>query len=151
MANPLKLLAMDAEDLDVISAHIQNAKLKIRDMRYLPSDKRFACVMDRYTWERQSEVEGEACRCLTGLHFNTVSKVRHMGLDRSSPETELTILAVQAMPEEQGSPTQIMLVFEGDGAICLSVECIEASLSDFQTPSQKNSPSPSKDTSHATS
>jgi hypothetical protein len=46
----LKLIAFDADDLAVISAHVQNASLKVQDMAYMPSQKRFAAVASRLDW-----------------------------------------------------------------------------------------------------
>ena len=47
----LKLLALDSEDLEVISATTQDAVIRVRDMGYARGDKRFALLMNRYAWE----------------------------------------------------------------------------------------------------
>ena len=38
----LKLLALDDEDLAVISACVQDAVLKVGDLSYLPKERRFS-------------------------------------------------------------------------------------------------------------
>ena len=40
-AERLKLLALDEEDLAVLSAHVQDAVLKVGDLVYLPKEQRF--------------------------------------------------------------------------------------------------------------
>ncbi|KFL26218.1 hypothetical protein JP75_25580, partial [Devosia riboflavina] len=47
----LKLLALDSDDLAVISAHTQDAVVRVGDMGYAQADKRFAMLMNRYDWE----------------------------------------------------------------------------------------------------
>ena len=46
----LKLIALDAEDLKVISAHLQDAVLKVGDMAFVPRERRFAAVLNRFDW-----------------------------------------------------------------------------------------------------
>ena len=38
---PLRLLALDAEDLALVSAHVQDAVLRVGDLAYLPRKKAF--------------------------------------------------------------------------------------------------------------
>ena len=47
----LKLLALDTEDLEVISAHVQDAVVRVADMGYARGDRRFALLMNRFDWE----------------------------------------------------------------------------------------------------
>ena len=51
VAEPLKLIALDADDLSVISAHLQDAVLKRGDIVWLPAEKRFALALRRFDWE----------------------------------------------------------------------------------------------------
>ena len=46
----LKLVALDPEDLAVLSAHLQDAIAKVGDIAYLPKEKRFAMVLNRFDW-----------------------------------------------------------------------------------------------------
>ncbi len=54
---PLKLVALDDEDLDVISSHLQDAIVTVGEMAYQPSRKRFAAVLNRFNWEKAGEDE----------------------------------------------------------------------------------------------
>ncbi|MEH3147775.1 MAG: DUF2948 family protein [Methylobacterium frigidaeris] len=124
----LKLAALDADDLAVISAHLQDALLRAGDLAYLPKERRFALVARRFDW---SVPDGEAPRRrLTGLHFERVLGVRARGIPRDQPDAVLSLLAVTFEPGEAPSGTAT-LVFAGGGAIRLDLECIEAAMRDL--------------------
>src|SRR5690606_12046083 len=44
----LKLVALDSEDLKVISAHVQDAVLQVGEMAYRPAEHRFAAIANRF-------------------------------------------------------------------------------------------------------
>jgi hypothetical protein len=46
----LSLIAFDAEDLAIVSAHLQDALVKRSDMTFLPREKRFALYSSRFDW-----------------------------------------------------------------------------------------------------
>ena len=50
-ADPLKLIALDADDLAIVSAHLQDSVLKVADLVYLPREQRFALAARRFDWE----------------------------------------------------------------------------------------------------
>lgn len=125
----LKLMALDAEDLKVISSCCQDSVLKVGDLHYLASGKQFSLELNRYAWE-QDEKSDTPERRKSVLHFDRVTGARVSGIERTNKEMVLSLLAVLFEPgEEPGG--EIELVFAGDGAIRLSVECIEAQLSDM--------------------
>ena len=124
---PLKIAALDPQDLAILSAHLQDAEVKVGDMAYLPGQKRFALVGDRFDWIGAGR--GRCERCLTGLHFERVSRVRRAGFDQD-PDAVLTLLAISFMPDNAPAGT-VMLHFSNDGAVRLDVECVEAALSDI--------------------
>ena len=47
----LKLLALDSDDLEVISASTQDAVVRVPDMGFAEGGRRFALLMNRYAWE----------------------------------------------------------------------------------------------------
>ncbi|MBN8998167.1 MAG: DUF2948 family protein [Rhizobiales bacterium] len=128
----LKLVAFDVDDLAVVSAHVQDAVLKVRDMTFLPREKRFAAVINRFVWEKPAEgiVDKKWERRRAGFHFDRVLAVRSTGIDRSDPEAVLDLLAIGFDVGEEPAGT-VTLIFAGGGAIALDVECIEAAISDF--------------------
>ena len=122
----LKLMALDAEDLQVVSSCCQDAVLKIGEMKYLAGEKRFVLTINRFVWEKNKEKE----RRRSVLHFERVNGVKVQGLNRNEPEMVTSLLAV--LFEAGEAPGGVIeLVFAGDGAIRLDVECIEAQLADM--------------------
>ena len=131
IATPLKLCAFDEEDLAVISAHVQDAVLKVGDMVYLPQEKRFAVAMNRFIWEKAADGKRKAFeRRRSVITFDRVSAVRSSRIDRKRKEAVVELLAVSF--ESADTPAgKVTLVFAGGGAVQLDVEVIEARLADL--------------------
>jgi len=128
-ATPLKLYAFDAEDLAVLSAHLQDAVLKANDIAYLARERRFALVCNRFDWTAAEA--GECQRRRTGLRVERVTAVKARAVPKGE-DTVLELLAIHFEPEGGESPGGTMeLVFAGGGAIRLSVECVEAAMDDL--------------------
>jgi hypothetical protein len=130
-ADRLKLAAFDEEDLAVISAHIQDAVLKVGDMVYLPREKRFAVAMNRFIWENAETGRRRTFeRRRAALSFDRVLRVRASRIDRSKPDAVLELLAARF--ELESAPAgKVTLVFAGGAAVQLDVEVIEARLADL--------------------
>jgi hypothetical protein len=130
-ADRLKLIALDEEDLAVISAHVQDAVLKVRDLVYLPTEKRFIVAMNRFTWEeaersRRQDYE----RHRAALTFDRVLRVGTSGISRNRSEAVLELLALSFEPTDAPGGA-ITLFFAGGAAVRLDVEVIEARLADY--------------------
>ncbi len=66
----LALMAEDEEDLAILSAHLQDAVMRVGDLAYLPKSRRFAAFLNRYCWEgcpenRRASVRARACTSTT--------------------------------------------------------------------------------------
>ena len=128
----LKLLAQDEEDLKIISAHLQDAVMRVGDMVYLPRKRRFVAVMNRFCWEDCGDREaGE--RVQTGLHFDGVLKVQSRNVRQEDPDAVAELLAIE-FTRDNGAGGSVDLVLCGGGLIRLSVECIDACLADMSAP-----------------
>ncbi len=125
----LKLLALDDEDLAIISAHLQDAVVKSCDMGFLPRSQRFAMVLNRFDWD-QKVMTDETVRRRAGLHFERVQAVKVRGMEAAQREGVLNLLAVTFVPDDLPSG-HVVLTFSGGAEIRLDVECIEASFSDL--------------------
>lgn len=123
----LKLLALDAEDLEVISATTQDAIVRVGDMGYAQGDKRFALLMNRYAWEEGGK-KGQRKR--TALHFDRVEAVKAAGFDLEARDGVLELLAIRFEPTSEPAGT-IELSFAGGGTVRLTVECLEARMQDL--------------------
>ena len=126
----LKLLALDAEDLDVLSAHVQDAVVRVVDMGYARGDRRFALLMNRYDWT-SDQPRSKGLRKRAGLHFDRVENVAYAGFDPAAPEGVLDLLALTFMPGPDGVSGIVELAFAGGGTVRLTVECLEARLADL--------------------
>ncbi|MEZ5871656.1 MAG: DUF2948 family protein [Nitratireductor sp.] len=127
--NRLKLIALDEEDLSVISAHVQDAVLKAGDIDYFAREKRFVVAMNRFVWEVADKTK-QFERRRSVLHFERVNKVSSIGFNRKGKDQVLSLLAVVFQPGDLPAGT-LELVFSGNAVIRLEVECVEAQLSDM--------------------
>ena len=126
------LAATDAEDLQVISAKLQDAVTRVGDLVWLPQSRRFAMLFNRFKWEDAESKRAENVRVRSGLHFNGVLSTKSTKIMRGNPDAVLSLLAIQFLPRGGEDPGgMIVLVFAGGGAIRLDVENIEAELSDI--------------------
>lgn len=128
----LKLLAQDEEDLKIISAHLQDAVMRVGDIVYLPRRRRFAVVMNRFRWENAREFPAGS-RVAAGLHFDGVLKAQSRNVRREDPDALAELLAINYAPSSGGGGT-VELVLCGGGLIRLTVECIDACLADLSEP-----------------
>ena len=126
----LKLIALETDDLEIISALCQDSVLKVGDLDYQAKGNRFALIVNRFVWESAEEKRVNFERRKSVLHFERVQSVSVMGLDRNDKEMVLSLLAVTFEAGDLPGG-YVELVFAGDGAIRLKVECIEAQLSDM--------------------
>lgn len=125
----LKLIALDKDDIEVVSTHLQDALVKIADIVWRPAERRFVLALNRFDWEAAQE-PGEFRRRRTALRFDRVLSVKCRNIDRSEPEGVLNLLAVEFV--ETAAPSGIVtLVFSGAGALRLEVECLEVELADL--------------------
>jgi hypothetical protein len=137
--NQLKLIAFDVEDLNVVSAHLQDAIVRVSEMALLPREKRFAAVLSRFDWPRVMSGEGdpakgkpEFARLRTALRFERVLAARTTGIDLNRPDDVLVLLAVSFESKGPEDPAgTVTLTFSGKSAVQLDVECIEAELRDL--------------------
>lgn len=138
----LKLVALDNEDLKLIAACTQDAVIKAGDLAFLAREKQFVVPMHRFAWEREKRrlfQRPNHQRHQSVLHFDRVMAVRSTGIDKSKPAEILSLLTINFVKAEPPSGT-VELIFAGEAAISLEVECIEARLADtgaaWATPAQ---------------
>ena len=129
--DPLKLLALDEEDLKIVSAHVQDAVMKVGDLDFISTSRQFVVPMHRFAWEKDASArQPQPERRNSVLHFDRVSSARLSGISRDRPGDVLSLLAVTYAATDVPAGT-VDLVFAGGGTIRLEVECIEARLVDL--------------------
>ena len=125
----LTLAAEDAEDLEIISARLQDAVAPVKDLVWLPKSRRFAALFNRFVWEDSRRNANLRVRSL--LHFDDVLSVQAKQIRMGAPDAVVSLLAIEFTPRGADDPGgTVTLVFSGGGAIRLEVECIAAGLSD---------------------
>ena len=139
----LKLIALDAEDLAVISAQLQDAVLRVGDLRFEKAHRRFALLANRFNWMKALKSEdgagGERPAANTGyerrqcaLRFERVRGVQTQNIDRGDTRRVLSLLAISFKSAGDDSPDgQVTLMFSAGAAIRLDVEVIECELRDL--------------------
>jgi len=124
----LRLVAFDEDDLSVVSAHLQDALVRVGDMAWMPEQDRFALILSRFDW--LASAGGKCERATTGLHFDRVRTVRQTGVPQTTPNVVLELLTIAFEPTETPSGN-VTLTFCGGAAIRLDVECLEACVRDL--------------------
>ena len=123
----LRLMALDRQGLNVISAHVQDICVKRADMVYLPRQNRFVLAGMRYDWAGAKAGREERVGAL--LRFDRVKRVSHLGLQEHEATDVLTMLGMTF--EKTEPPSGMVFLSFADGAIVrLDVECLEVELSD---------------------
>jgi hypothetical protein len=126
--NPLKLRAVDVEDLTVLAACLQDAILPISDIAYMPEERRFALVANRFRWERPgSQKAFERINC--GINFNHVRAARLKRIDRRDRGLLLDLLTLSAEETEGGYA--VSLICADDRVIRLELDRIEVTAEDY--------------------
>lgn len=132
--NGLKLIAFDAEGLITLSAHMQDAILRVGDIAYLEREGRFAAIANRFDWHAalKSSKSGKKRveRRRTALRFEHVTRVQLLNIRNDVPNAVLELLSIEF--EENEAPSgNVTFNFSGGGAIRLDVECLECELKDL--------------------
>lgn len=130
----LKLIALDAEDLAVISANLQDAVVQVADIAYLPRAKRFAAIGNRFDWlaalSEGEDASQRYARRRAALRFERVLGAKVHGIDLANKSAVLSLLAISFEPDV-APEGKVTLQFADGAAIQLQVECIEAELQDL--------------------
>jgi hypothetical protein len=132
----LKLVALDRDDVEVMSAHVQDALVKVGDILWRPQEHRFVMALKRFDWINAADADAlkdhgpEYWRCRTALRFERVLSCKCRGLDQTGRDAVLNLLAVEFDPHDAPAGT-VTMTFSGGGAIRLEVECLEAELGDL--------------------
>ncbi len=131
--NELKLAALDADDLLIISAYVQDAVVKPIEISYDGRSRTLIVPLRRYVWEKKRRFLSRGERRLAALSVARVSSLRSTGIDRSAEDAVLNLLALRFVPAtgEADPSGTIELTFSGGAAIAADVECIELRLADL--------------------
>jgi len=126
----LKFVVLDAEDLEVVSAHLQDAVVKVADIIWRPREKRLIVALNRFDWEGVQTGRPEYRRRRSALRFERVLACKCKEVNPAGKDAVLNLLAVE-FGETEAPSGIVTLIFSGGGALRLEVECLEAELADL--------------------
>jgi hypothetical protein len=127
---PLKLIALDQDDIAVVSTHLQDAVVKVADILWLPAEKRLVLALNRFDWEACGEATPCYQRRRTALRFERVLSFRARNVSPAAKDAVLNLLAIEYAETDAPAGT-ITLIFSGGAALRLDVECLECELADL--------------------
>lgn len=127
---PLKFIALDPDDLEVVSTHLQDAEVKVANVHWRPQEKRLVLGVDRFDWQAWNASNPELRRRRSALRFDRVMSCKCKQVAPDGKDTVLNLLAVEF--EMRDAPAGVVtLVFSGGPALRLEVECLEVELVDL--------------------
>ena len=119
-----QIIATDYEGLQLISACTANSKVKVSNIKYLPSNKVFLLSIERTKVE-----EGQNDKKINSIcRFDFVDKVKSKNIDQGNNELILDLIAIDYL--KNGSNYEINLIFNNNAHIALTTETIEVRLED---------------------
>jgi hypothetical protein len=124
-----KLIALDEDDLAVVSAHVQDAAVAAGDIIWRQGEKRLVIGMRRPDWDETIARACEPHRLISALRFDRVLACKSRGIDMAAPDAALTLLGIEFHPASPPSGN-VLLLFSG-GVLRLDVECLECELADL--------------------
>ena len=119
-----KIIATDNEGLQTISACCSGAKIKVKDIKYLSSNKVFLLLLKRNKIESNQKDEKTDSIC----RFDFVYNVKSKNIDQNNHELVLELLAIDYMKNK--NDYEMNLIFDKNVHIALTTETIEVRLED---------------------
>ena len=118
-----KVIAQSPDDLQIISAICAESKVKISDIKYLPSTKIFLLSVLRIDKERDS---GKTINSVIKFEFIESSKSKN--INQSNGDLILELFAIDIFKKKENF--EIVLLFSKNGIITLSTEVVDVTLED---------------------
>jgi hypothetical protein len=129
MDGKLKLSALDADDLSVVSAAVQDSLVAVRDCAFFAGEKRFVLLLNRFRWEADATIDTAYWRTHSALVFNAVRAVHHHKIPLQEPDRVLELLAAGLEKSDL-----VILRFAAGRAIRLEIDRLACHLGDVGEP-----------------
>jgi hypothetical protein len=136
---PLRLHARSAEDLEVVSALLQDAAGTAADLVWMKRKRRFALFLNRFRWEDADRAQRAGRpfeRVRTVALVEHVTAVRAAGLDPRERDQAVSVLRLEFEPDPdpENPAGQLRAILAGDGEIAIEVEYLDLRLEDVTRP-----------------
>jgi len=119
-----QIIASDLDGLQVVSACIAGAKVRVADIKFLLSNKVFLLSIERTKIETNQEDK----RVNSILRFDNVLKSKSKNIDQNNKELVIELIAIDYL--KNNNDYEINLMFENNVHISLAVEALEILLED---------------------
>ena len=132
----LRLKALDADDLAVISSLVQDAIFPASEMIWTKKHRRFALLLNRFRWEDAPKAKARKRafeRVQSVLVIEDVRKVQSLGVMRGDGSIVMSLLSMSFEAGDDGMGW-VILTLAGDGVIAVEVETLEVVLRDVTRP-----------------
>ena len=116
MTSELKLIALDADDLAVISAHVQDASVQAADIIWRQGEKRLVVGMSRLDWEQTLSGETAPRRLIAALRFDRVLSCKSRNIDLAARGTALELVGIEFHPGDAPERQRAAAVHQWRGA-----------------------------------
>ena len=126
-----KVIAQSPDDLQIISAICAESKVKISDIKYLPSTKIFLLSILRIDKETDS---GKPINSVIKFEFIESSKSKN--INQSNADLTLELFAIDIFKKKENF--EIVLLFSKNAIITLSTEVIDVTLEDQKIENDKS-------------
>jgi len=93
---PVKFVALDRDDLEVVSTHLQDALVKVADVMWRPQEKRLVIALNRFDWLSAEGTKPELRRCRAALRFERVKCCKCRNVNPAGKDAVLNLLASNA-------------------------------------------------------
>jgi hypothetical protein len=124
---PLKLRAIDIQDLAVVSAFLQDSIANVSEMAYLPEQRLFVLAVCRFRWERAVSASPEQIfeRVSCAITINDVDTPKYRGFSLKDRHRTMPLLAITF------DDAMVTLTFGGEAAVRLPVTGLDLRVEDF--------------------
>ena len=129
----LKLLALNDDDLKVLSAHLQDSVVLVKDIIFLKKRRTFLMMVNRFMWEDiELGVFRENKRIRCAVKFENVLEVKSRNISQKKKDKILELLSIDS--EVKNNKKELLITFAGNNEIILIVEEINILLDDVGLP-----------------
>ena len=119
-----KIIAIDEEGLQMISACSAGAKVNVKNIKYLASNKVFLLSLER----NKVETDQKNTKINSICRFDFVDNVKSKNIDQKNKDFVLRLMTINYMKNK--NDYEINLQFNDNAHIVLTTETIEARLED---------------------